>query len=253
MQFHEVAEIFPLMEGAAFDALVADIKQHGLLEPVWTLDGKIIDGRNRFRACEAIGITPKIRPWTGDDPVDFVLSMNLHRRQMTKSQCALAAAKAVKLQRGGDRGNQYTGGKVQTCTLPLDDAAKAFGVSRSQVCNARKVLAEAASEVIAEVASGKRTVYSALGTVRPHPPKKKQKRETVLDKTRGFKRHSRRSQIQRASAAVLSLDATIDMLAEITPDWAKDDLDGLSLSILTSIATSIKRLQSIQRKLRRKV
>jgi len=51
MEFHEIANIFPLMQGADFDDLCQDIAANGLIEPIWTHDGMIIDGRNRYRAC----------------------------------------------------------------------------------------------------------------------------------------------------------------------------------------------------------
>jgi len=49
------SSIVPLLEGEAFDELVADIRQHGLLEPIVLRDGRILDGRNRYHACQEAG------------------------------------------------------------------------------------------------------------------------------------------------------------------------------------------------------
>src|SRR5258708_32860933 len=56
MKYPPLANIFPLMEGAAFDALVADIKANGLREPLVMYEGMLLDGRNRWRAALAAGI-----------------------------------------------------------------------------------------------------------------------------------------------------------------------------------------------------
>lgn len=50
MDTHSAAEIFPLMSKEELAGLVADIKKHGLREPVVLHDGKILDGRNRLQA-----------------------------------------------------------------------------------------------------------------------------------------------------------------------------------------------------------
>ncbi len=81
-EFHPAANIFPLMQGEAFESLVADIRAHGQHEPISLFNGKIIDGRNRYRACLEAGVEPKFRQYEGTEEwlVQFILSANLERR-----------------------------------------------------------------------------------------------------------------------------------------------------------------------------
>lgn len=81
---HVYADIIPSMSESEYEQLRDDIAQHGLREPIWTLDGKILDGRHRWRACQELGLRPKTRPYTGADPLAFVVSLNLHRRHRSK-------------------------------------------------------------------------------------------------------------------------------------------------------------------------
>jgi hypothetical protein len=97
LPFHEIANLFPLLEGADFEALKKDIQAHGVREPVWTYQGKIIDGRNRARACAELGIEPPTREWDGNGSLaDFVLSLNLHRRHLSPEQKRAIVAAMLK-------------------------------------------------------------------------------------------------------------------------------------------------------------
>lgn len=66
---HPAADLFPLLEGGAFAALVEDIRANGQQQPILIYEDQILDGRNRWRACEAIGIAPKLEIYAGDEPV----------------------------------------------------------------------------------------------------------------------------------------------------------------------------------------
>jgi hypothetical protein len=63
LKFHPFAELFPLLEGTELEALARDIKEHGQDEPILTYQGMILDGRNRWRACELVGVSPILSPF----------------------------------------------------------------------------------------------------------------------------------------------------------------------------------------------
>ncbi len=117
LKFHPLADIFPLMEGAEFDALVADIKAHGLREKIDLYQGEIVEGRNRYRALQRLGIDPSADPGkyfrkaiyahtvggeiapheqNNDDRVRaYVISKNIHRRHLTPEQKRDLIAKVI--------------------------------------------------------------------------------------------------------------------------------------------------------------
>lgn len=156
-KFHPLADAFPLIEGPEFDELVKDIADNGLISPIVMYEGKILDGRNRWRACQELKIAHTEKQFTGEDPAAFVWSSNAVRRQLTASQKAMAATKLVTTKRGD---NQYTMERSPDRTT-IDKAAKLAGVGEKTVRRARTVIADAIPEVQTAVESGELSVYTA--------------------------------------------------------------------------------------------
>ena len=73
-EFHPLATLLPLLDTAGFDELVADIRAHGLREPIVMFEGKVLAGRNRYRACVEAGVEPTFAVYQGDDPVASSIS-----------------------------------------------------------------------------------------------------------------------------------------------------------------------------------
>lgn len=159
MDFHEVAPIFPLMEGADFAALKDDIAKYGQREPVWVYEGRILDGRNRHRACEELGIETETKEWTGTDPAQFVLSLNLHRRHLSESQRAMVAARMARLRDG----QKKSGTSIEVPSQP--DAAKMLNVSLSTVQRARIVLNHSTPDQVSAVERGEKTVAGVVNEI----------------------------------------------------------------------------------------
>src|SRR5262245_52615879 len=100
IEFHPLSDLFPLLEGAEFEELVADIRANSVREPIWLYQGQILDGRNRWLASQAAGVECPTRIYEGDDPLGFVISLNLKRRHLSESQRAMVAAKLATLRDG---------------------------------------------------------------------------------------------------------------------------------------------------------
>ncbi len=178
-QPHPAAEIFPLMAGADFDALVEDIQDNGLLEPIVLLEGQILDGRPRYRACQQLGIEPMVEQWDDDgSPQAYAISKNLHRRHLNPSQRAMIAAKLANMKRG-EPGVLRDDVVKTTSPVSMQEAADMMGVSRDSVINARRVLDDGTPEEKQAVEKGEARLRSTVKKIRdrtPKPPtKKKQK------------------------------------------------------------------------------
>lgn len=178
MLFHDAANIFPI-DDEHIGELADDIRKNGLLVPIELLDGKVLDGRRRWIACGIAQVKPKTIDVNPFDPIQYVLSLNLKRRQLTPSQLAMVAARARELydeqakERQKARKGRQPGASPEN--LPelhsdaRDAAGKAVGVSGRTVDFATKVLTQAEPELVAAVDQG-RIAVSTAAVLASEPP-----------------------------------------------------------------------------------
>ena len=82
MDLHEACKVMPEMPEEQYQNLKANIKEHGLLTPILTYEGKILDGRHRLKACAELGLRPQFEEYLGPDPFEHVWALNVERRQL---------------------------------------------------------------------------------------------------------------------------------------------------------------------------
>lgn len=168
IRHHEVSELFPLMDDADLSLLAADIAANGLREPILLHpDGSILDGRNRYAACQLAGVEPTFRTWNAEgSAVAFVVSLNLRRRHLDTSQRAMVAARIANLPYGA---NRFTIESEISDSTTQPAAAQMLNVSADSVGFGRRVLEEGAPELVQAVDRGEVAVSSAavLTTLSP--------------------------------------------------------------------------------------
>jgi hypothetical protein len=192
-EYHAVANIFPMMGEPEFSDLKADIAKNGLKLPIWLHEGKIVDGRNRYKAClEVGGNVERFEEWDGvGSLVEFAASLNLQRRNLSQSQKAMAAQACLPLLEAEARARQKLAGEsthghrhideslqlVPELAQPLEslenptmspkknirasqEAGKIMGVGKTLVV-AAKAIAKASPEMAEAIKNGEITVSAA--------------------------------------------------------------------------------------------
>jgi ParB-like chromosome segregation protein Spo0J len=183
MKAHPIANVWPMLDDDKLDELAEDIRQQGQLQPIWTFDGMILDGRNRFEACRRAEIKPIIMEYKGDEPTAFAVSLNDRRRHMGKGALAAVAAdlepwfaKDAARRRKETEGRPKKDVEKLVANLPpvspapkaRSEAAKSVGVGERYVQDAKKVKAEA-PEVFERLKAGKINLQDAKREVAKKP------------------------------------------------------------------------------------
>lgn len=185
--------IFPEAKAEDYNRLLEDIKSNGYdkTQPITIYQGEIIDGWNRQRACDELGIKPEYVTFTGTDGEAIALVMRTNkRRNLNSGQWACIAAEADDLlalireqvererivKQKANAANQHQEPSVKKLTQPKDDnssraqakAAEIFNTNRTYVNQAVK-MKEQAPEVFERVKAGKMTMQDANKAVRAIP------------------------------------------------------------------------------------
>jgi len=192
--------IFPEAKDEDFKELLEDIRTNGFDEtmPIITYQGDILDGWNRWRACEILGIKPSIVDFDyGDsEALAYTLRTNKRRNMPSGQKAALAVeaeaiieelrkdaereanrkrSEATTAQRAG-QDKKLSEPKNEHANKTATKAAELFGTNRTYVQAAAKIKAEA-PEVFEKLKAGKTTMQEA----RKEAARKPTSEEWLLD------------------------------------------------------------------------
>ena len=188
LSVHPLAERFPDIPPEQFEELKQSIKENGLHEPIVVNDeNQILDGRNRYRVCQQLGIEPRTVNWRdklGHDhekltEAKFVFDANCHRRHLTADQRVALAAEFIPLFREIAKASQEVARqkKSKSGLVQMDQTKSTRGqlatAAKVSLRKAREVvkLHEDAPELIAEVFSGKKKLADAVRDLEGSKPK----------------------------------------------------------------------------------
>lgn len=172
MTFHPLSDLFPLMPEPELRALADDIKTNGLKYPICLYEGKILDGRNRYRACQLAKIKPEFQDYKGSEPLAHVVSLNLARRHLNESQRAMVAARLANLP--AHRPRKEKSANLPTLSVSQPEAAQLLNVSERSLRTAKSLM-ESEPELAKQVELGELPVSKALKQARKKKQRAKQR------------------------------------------------------------------------------
>jgi hypothetical protein len=187
---HPAANLFPMLDREEFDRLVESVRTRGLEHPIVLDDkGTLLDGRNRMRACAIAGVSPRFETYGGDDPVDYIVRVNVHRRHLTTSQRAMLGLRLLPHYEEEAKKRMAAAGasaaprrpaqkaRAERPTLSIgrarDAAASAIGTSGRSIARAKRLM-EQAPDLAEKVWSGQLPLDRAERLLREATPAKRE-------------------------------------------------------------------------------
>lgn len=158
MEYHSIANIFPMMQSGELQKLANDIQSTGLRNKIILYEGKVLDGRNRFEACQLAGVEAEYDEYDEDEPLAYVISQNLHRRHLSESQRAVVASRLANMS-AGRKWDSNSANLPNNISQP--EAAEMLNVSERMIRSVKEIERDA-PELIEEIESGNLTVHKAV-------------------------------------------------------------------------------------------
>lgn len=148
---HPLSAAWPDMADEDFQSMRDSISDSGQLEPIVLLDGEVLDGWQRYRACLAEGVEPKTEVFAGEDPVAFVRSKHT-RRPLNLTQRLTAIHLMAAWRPAGRPANSAPGAAY----LPSASVvAKQEGASQRTVEQVRSAVKKGSPELVEAMKGGK--------------------------------------------------------------------------------------------------
>lgn len=151
LPFHKASYRSRCLTRSELNALAASIRKNGLRVSIKLLDGQLLDGRHRLKACSMAGVEPTFEELDGvADPAAYVDDLNEGRRQNSSDQRTLSAARlylsfkepqAGLAERAGIS-RQWLNkviGLLKVCPMPVEDALHAGRLGIKDVARAAKI------------------------------------------------------------------------------------------------------------------
>ena len=163
---HPLSAAFPDMDPEEFQDLLSSIKIHGQREPITLFENKILDGWHRYQACQKLEISPATYEFDGEDPVSYVIDLNLNRRHLSPSQKALAVVSCNSWRGVGKPVIPPRGGiNCRQDDISATDMAKRAGVGTRTIERAKQVVNTGDQETIEKVRKGAISLSQALKAI----------------------------------------------------------------------------------------
>lgn len=153
---HPYAEKFPMLPASELADLAESIAANGLRNPVvLTEDGQILDGRNRYAACQQVGIEPATVTYEGEDFAEYVIDCNVTRRNMSTGARAMSMALVL------DADGRRVDGRVEYGALSETLSGSGHSLNRQRLNEAFIVL-DFKPDLAPEVVAGDLTLNAAF-------------------------------------------------------------------------------------------